>query len=116
QTVLNNHRAKMFGTGISDPDTLEFVSRLIGDEPQVERNVSTDLAGGRRSISEHSTYRRAAPIDVVRRLGINEAALVYGSELPAHVRLRPWFETKALRVAANRDELIDNEGRPRARL
>ncbi|MEY2472850.1 MAG: type secretion system protein VirD4 [Actinomycetota bacterium] len=116
QTVLNNHRAKLFGTGISDPDTLEFVSRLIGDEAQVERNVSTDLAGGRRSISEHSTYRRAAPIDVVRRLGVDEAALLYGSELPAHVRLRPWFRTKALRATADRDDLIDNLGRARARL
>ncbi|HVT77854.1 MAG TPA: type IV secretory system conjugative DNA transfer family protein [Acidimicrobiales bacterium] len=115
QTVLNNHRAKLFGTGISDPDTLEFVSRLIGDEAQIERNVSTDLTGGRRTLSEHSTYRRAAPIDVVRRLGVDEAALLYGSELPAHVRLRPWFRTKALRATADRDDLIDNLGRSRAR-
>jgi type IV secretory pathway TraG/TraD family ATPase VirD4 len=116
QTVLNNHRAKLFGSGISDPDTLEFVSRLIGEEAHVEQNMSTDLAGGRRSISQHRTYRRAAPIDVVRRLGTDEAALVYGSELPAHVRLRPWFATKALRATAGRDDLIDGEGRTRVRL
>ena len=116
QTVLNNHRAKLFGTGISDPDTLEFVSRLIGDKAQTERNVSTDLAGGRRSISEHSTYRRAAPIDVVRRMSTDEAVLLYGSELPAHVRLRPWFSTSDLRTTADCDELIDLEGRVRARL
>ncbi len=116
QTVLNNHRAKLFGSGISDPDTLEFVSRLIGDEAQIEHNVSTDLAGGRRSISEHSTYRRAAPMDVVRRLGTDEAALVYGSELPAHVRLRPWFDTNALRATADCDDLIVDEGRSHARI
>ena len=116
QTVLNNHRAKLFGTGISDPDTLEFVSRLIGDKAQTERNVSTDLAGGRRSISEHSTYRRAAPIDVVRRMSTDEAVLLYGSELPAHVRLRPWFSTSDLRTTADSDELIDFGGRVRARL
>jgi type IV secretory pathway TraG/TraD family ATPase VirD4 len=116
QTVLNNHRAKLFGTGISDPDTLEFVSRLIGEQAQVERNVSTDLAGGRRSISEHATYRRAAPIDVVRRIGTDEAVLLYGSELPAHVRLRPWFATKALRATAGRDDLIEGGGRRRVRV
>ncbi len=116
QTVLNNHRAKLFGTGISDPDTLEFVSRLIGDQQQLERNVSTDLSGGRRSISEHSTYRRAAPIDVVRRISTDEAVLLYGSELPAHVRLRPWFRTRDLKATADCDELIGPGGRPRARL
>jgi type IV secretion system protein VirD4 len=114
QTVLNNHRAKLFGTGISDPDTLEFVSRLIGDKAQVEQNMSTDVAGGRRSISEHSTYRRAAPIDVVRRISTDEAVLLYGSELPAHVRLRPWFTSKHLRSTAGRDDLIEVERRARA--
>jgi type IV secretion system protein VirD4 len=95
-TVLNNHRAKLFGTGISDQETLEYVSRLIGDEPLREQNRSADLHGGRESISEHTTYRRAAPADVLRRLDPNESVLVYGSELPARVRLRPWFRDKEL--------------------
>ncbi|MDP9388485.1 MAG: type IV secretory system conjugative DNA transfer family protein, partial [Actinomycetota bacterium] len=116
RTVLNNHRAKLFGAGISDPDTLDLVSRLVGDTARVERNVSTDLAGNRRSVSEHATYRRAAPIDVLRRMGADEGVLVYGNELPAHVRLRPWFTTPSLRATAGRDDLIEPEGRRRARL
>lgn len=116
RTVLNNHRAKLFGAGISDPDTLDLVSRLVGDTPRVERNVSRDLAGNRRSVSEHATYRRAAPIDVVRRMGADEGVLVYGNELPAHVRLRPWFATRSLRALAGRDDLIEAGGRRRARL
>ena len=96
QTVLNNHRAKLFGTGIADDATLEYVSRLIGDERRTEVNLSGDLHGGRRSVSEHVNYRRAAPADLLRRIKTNEAVLVYGSELPAHVRLRPWFETTAI--------------------
>ncbi len=116
QTVLNNHRAKLFGAGISDPDTLELVSRLVGDTARVERNVSTDLSGGRRSVSEHATYRRAAPIDVLRRMNTDEGVLVYGSELPAHVRLRPWFCTRELRGTAGRDDLIETGGNRRARL
>lgn len=116
QTVLNNHRAKLFGAGISDPDTLDLVSRLVGDTARVERNVSTDLTGGRRSVSEHATYRRAAPIDVLRRMNTDEGVLVYGSELPAHVRLRPWLTTRALRRTAGRDDLIYTEGSRHARL
>lgn len=92
QTVLNNHGAKLFGTGIADDTTLEYVSRLIGDERRTEINVSRDLRSSRRSLSEHTNYRRAAPMDVIRRIRPNEAVLLYGSELPAHVRLRPWFE------------------------
>jgi type IV secretion system protein VirD4 len=100
QTVLNNHRAKLFGTGIADEATLEYVSRLIGDEAQREQNRSTDLSGARRSVSEHTAYRRAAPVDVLRRIRPNEAVLLYGSELPAHVRLRPWFSDAALKRLA----------------
>jgi type IV secretion system protein VirD4 len=100
QTVLNNHRAKLFGAGIADDGTLEYVSRLIGDEHRTERNISADLAGGRRSVSEHHTYRRAAPVDVLRRIRPGEAVLLYGSELPAHVRLRPWFEDRDLHQLA----------------
>jgi type IV secretion system protein VirD4 len=89
QTVLNNHRAKLFGTGIADEATLEYVSRLVGDERRTEINVSGDLHGTRRSISEHTAYRRAAPVDLLRRIRTNEAVLVYGSLLPVHLRLRP---------------------------
>ena len=90
QTVLNNHRAKLFGTGIADDATLEYISRLVGDERRTEVNLSGDLHGGRRNISEHVNYRRAAPADVLRRMRTGEAVLVYGSDLPAHVRLRSY--------------------------
>jgi type IV secretion system protein VirD4 len=96
-TVLNNHRAKLFGSGIADTGTLEYASRLIGDEPRTERNVSFDVNAGRRSLSEHRTYRSAASVDVLRRIHTGEGLLLYGRELPAHVRLRPWFADAGLR-------------------
>ncbi|MCU0267302.1 MAG: type IV secretory system conjugative DNA transfer family protein [Acidimicrobiales bacterium] len=97
RTVLNNHRAKLFGSGIADDDTLEYLSKLIGDQRRTEINLSGDLHSGRRSISEHATYRRAAPADLLRRVQPNEAVLVYGSQLPAHIRLRPWWQTQRRR-------------------
>jgi hypothetical protein len=117
QTVLNNHRAKLFGAGIADASTLEYVSRLIGDEQRAERNVSVDLAGGRRSISEHRAYRRAAPLDVLRRVRPGDGVLLYGSELPAHVRLRTWFTDRTLCAIADRPDLEPpHERRLHARL
>ena len=104
-TVLNNHRAKLLGAGIADTGTLEYASRLIGDEARTERNVSVDVAGGRRSVSEHRTYRRAAPVDVLRRIRSGEGLLLYGRDLPAHVRLRPWFADAALNRLGHAEEV-----------
>lgn len=104
-TVLNNHRAKLFGAGIADTGTLEYASRLIGDEARTERNVSVDVTGGRRSVSEHRSYRRAAPVDVLRRIHSGEGLFLYGRELPTHVRLRPWFEDRGLRRLVDREEV-----------
>jgi hypothetical protein len=98
QVVINNHRAKIFGSDNDDPDTLEFVSRLVGDSQFVERNYSADVAGnGRRSVTEHRTYRRALPLDVLRRMRRGNALLIYGSQLPAHLELRPWYRDRRLR-------------------
>lgn len=88
QTVLNNHRAKLFGAGIADDPTLEYVSRLIGDERRTEVNRSGDLHGPRRSVSEHTSWRRFAPVDAIRRLRTGEGILVYGSIPPVWLRLR----------------------------
>ncbi|MDQ1657294.1 MAG: type secretion system protein VirD4 [Cryptosporangiaceae bacterium] len=115
QTVLNNHRAKLFGTGIADEATLEYVSRLVGDERRTEQAFSGDLRGGRRSISEHTTYRRAAPVDVLRRIRPDEAVLVYGSELPAHLRLRPYYRDLELRRRAGLPDRPSLSERLRAR-
>lgn len=100
RTVLNNHKAKLYGSGLGDETALDYVSRLVGEQVLTQRNVSTDLHGGRRSVSEHHTYRRVAPADAVRRLDSGDAVLIYGSELPARVRLRPWFADRELRALA----------------
>ena len=52
-TVINNHRAKVFlGGGISDPGTLDYVSRLAGEE-EVSQVSATRRAGGR---SQHDPF------------------------------------------------------------
>jgi type IV secretion system protein VirD4 len=39
-TVLNNHRAKIILSGISDTQTLEYASRLLGDEEVMQASVT----------------------------------------------------------------------------
>jgi len=92
-TVLNNHRAKVFLPGIADPDTLEYASRLIGDEEITVPSVTRDPTGGRSTTSSRGP-RRLLPPEDLRCLRRGEAVLVYGTLPPARLRLRPWWATR----------------------
>ena len=89
-TVLNNHRAKLFLPGIADPDTLEYASRLIGDEEVPHPSVTRDPTG-RRSTTSTTGPRRLLPPEELRCLPRGRAVLVYGTLPPARLRLRPWW-------------------------
>jgi type IV secretion system protein VirD4 len=89
-TVLNNHRAKLFLPGIADPDTLEYASRLVGDEEVTQPSVTRDPSG-RRSTTSTTTPRRLLPPEELRCLPRGQAVLVYGTLPPARLRLRPWW-------------------------
>jgi len=89
-TVLNNHRAKLFLPGIADPDTLEYASRLIGDEEVSHPSITRDPAG-RRSTTSTTGPRRLLPPEELRCLPRGRAVLVYGTLPPARLRLRPWW-------------------------
>jgi type IV secretion system protein VirD4 len=91
-TVLNNHRAKLFLPGIADPDTLEYASRLIGDEEVVTPSETRDPQGGRSTTSSRGP-RRLLPPEDLRCLRRGEAILIYGTLPPARLRLRPWWES-----------------------
>jgi len=92
-TVLNNHRAKVFLPGIADPDTLDYASRLIGDEEITVPSVTRDPTGGRSTTSSRGP-RRLLPPEDLRCLRRGEAVLVYGTLPPARLRLRPWWATR----------------------
>jgi len=94
-TIVNNHRAKLFGTGISDAETLSYVSRIVGPGEFEQRSRNTGERG-RRSQTEGETYRDLAPANVVRERDPGTALLIYGHLPPAKIRLRPWFEDKRL--------------------
>ena len=66
-TVLNNHRAKLFLPGIADPETLDYASRLIGDEVVDQPSVTRDPAG-RRSTTATTGPRRLLPPEELRCL------------------------------------------------
>jgi type IV secretion system protein VirD4 len=86
-TVVNNHRAKVVLSGISDPATLEYASRLIGDSEVRDRSVTTDRRGG-HSTTRSQRERRLAPEAELRKIRPGHGVLVYGHLPPARIQLR----------------------------
>lgn len=99
QTVVNNHRAKIVLSGISDTQTLEYASRLLGDEEVLQASVTRGVHGS-RSTTESTALRSIAPAHVLRSIRPGEGILVYGHLPPARLRLRPWFKEKQLKSSA----------------
>jgi type IV secretion system protein VirD4 len=108
-TIVNNHRGTVLGSGISDPDTLSYASRLLGAGEFEQRSRSTGEKG-RRSETEGDTYRDLAPANVVRERDPGTGLLVYGHLPPAKIKLRPWYEDRELR---RRREGLGAEGAQR---
>ncbi len=88
-TVLNNHRAKLFLPGIADPDTLEYASRLIGDEEAAQPSVTARPVGTALDHVDHGhapaagTRGAAVPSPRPGRAGLRDVAA--GPAAPATV-------------------------------
>lgn len=98
-TILANHRAKLFLSGISDGRTLEYLGRALGDE-EIGYESQTRGERGSASRTRGTRTRRLAPADAVRGITPGEAILVYGHLPPARLALRPWYRERALRALA----------------
>jgi len=98
-TVVNNHRAKLFLSGISDPTTLDYASHLIGEE-QLQMNATTSGGRGGSTTTRSPTMRRLAPPDALRRVPPGSGVLVYGGLPPARLTLRTWFDDPWLHAKA----------------
>ncbi|MDF1597266.1 MAG: type IV secretory system conjugative DNA transfer family protein, partial [Acidimicrobiia bacterium] len=93
QTVINNHRAKVVLAGISDTPTLDYISRLIGDQHTIEKS-HTRNPDGRESTTQSTRHRPLAPTAALRRADTGTGVLVYGNLHPAQLKLRPWYQLK----------------------
>ncbi|HEY5026695.1 MAG TPA: type IV secretory system conjugative DNA transfer family protein [Acidimicrobiales bacterium] len=88
-SVVNNHRVKVFLSGIADPGTLEHASSLIG-ETEHQTWATTVDGGGAVSRTDSASLRRLAPADALRRVPPGDAVVVSGHLPPIRLRLRPW--------------------------
>ncbi|MFN2567998.1 MAG: type IV secretory system conjugative DNA transfer family protein [Candidatus Dormibacteria bacterium] len=98
-SVLNNHGAKLFLPGISDPETCDIVAKMIG------RGDYTDVAlndhNGRTNRSFTVRRDQMASPEALRQLDEGTAVLLYRGRPPTIVGLRPWFRDRRLRALAS---------------
>lgn len=96
RTVVNNHRAKVVLSGISDSGTLEYVSKLCGEE-EIDSTSTSISAQGERSTTESKQQRTLASGSYLRRMKFGEGIVVYGQLAPAKLILRPWYKDRVLK-------------------
>ena len=80
--VVNGHRAKLLLPGISDPATLEYVSRLIGQTEYSHQSVSRGRHSGEGTTTEAPEYRELLPVELLRQLPKGDAVLLYSNKPP----------------------------------
>ena len=99
QTIVNNHRAKVIGSGIADPGTLDWAARVLGDQ-EIGQLSSTAGDQGRASQTQSTTWRSLAPAHALRQGQPGTGVLIYGHLPPTRITLRPWFDDRDLRRLA----------------
>ncbi|MGH2864293.1 MAG: type IV secretory system conjugative DNA transfer family protein [Solirubrobacteraceae bacterium] len=106
ETIIANHRARLFCSGIGDRATLEHLQHTLGEQ-EITR-ISTHRPGalqpGSRTLS--TDFKALAPAHRVRQTAPDMALLVYGRLPPAWLRLRLWYANPTLQALA--------EGQPAA--
>lgn len=85
-TILTNHLTKLFYAGLSDHATVDYASRLLGEE-FVAALLDEDRPGMRRGGRRRAvTPVRLGPPHLFRQMQPASAVLIHGTLLPAHVR------------------------------
>ncbi len=100
ETIIANHGARVFGSGISDRATIDYLGAILGDE-EVEKVAThkdrTELVElGSRTVSRE--YRRLGAPNRIRQADRDTALLVYRNLPPAWIALRPWYANDRLRA------------------
>jgi type IV secretion system protein VirD4 len=95
-TAVNNHAAKIVGSGIADPETTTYFSRIVGTA-RFEQFSQTAGEKGRRSKTEGETHRDLLPPSAQRETEPGSGLLVYRHLPPTNISLRVWFQERKLR-------------------
>ena len=94
--LLTNHATKLFFPAASDESTLDYQSRIVGDEQVEQQSWSTDLAGGHRSISGQDGRDALVPYFLARLPRLGQALMIHFNTPPAQIDGRRWWKDRRL--------------------
>lgn len=86
-SIVNNHVARVFGSGGGDPDTFDYIRRVAGSTEIAQRSETRGTGGN--STTEGSAIRDLASAQAVRQQPPGDVVLVYGNLQTARIGLRP---------------------------
>jgi type IV secretion system protein VirD4 len=95
ETLLDNHKAKVILSGITDQATLGVLSHMLEDDT-VRSLAAPSAAGATAKDSDSLRARYPSPAEALRRISPGQGVLLYGHLPPAHLTLRPWFRDRRL--------------------
>jgi type IV secretion system protein VirD4 len=95
EVLLNNHKAKVILSGISDQATLGVLSHLLEDDT-VRSLTAPKAAAAAAKEGDPLRVRYPSPAEALRRITPGQGVLLYGHLPPAHLTLRPWFRDRRL--------------------
>ena len=112
ETILANHRARVYSSGIGDRATLEHLRSTLGEQEitRTSTHRQSPLATPSRTISRELHALAAA--HRVRETPPEKALLVYAHLPPAWITLRPWYRSRELTATATGQPLIHASRRP----
>ncbi len=114
ETILANHRARVFCSGIADRATLDYLRSTLGEQEIARRSTNRQ---GVLSTGSHTTskeFRALATPDRVRQTDPDTALLIYGRLPPAWLALRPWYRHRKLGALAQGRIPSTTHRRPRS--
>ena len=112
-SVIANHRARLILPGVGDPETLERISRSLGSVRRRHASRTTGRLG--TSVTDSHVAEPLIAAHALRELRSGWGLLVYGSRPPVRLRLRLWFDDRALRGIAGGGGLRDVRLQPMTR-
>ena len=102
ETIIANHRARLFCSGIGDRATLDYLRGTLGDE-EIARITTQQRGLTQPGARTHSTeHRPLATPHRVRQADRTQGLLVYGRLAPAWITLRAQPTTARASAGASR--------------
>jgi type IV secretion system protein VirD4 len=116
ETIIANHRARLFLSGIGDPATLEHLRHTLGEEEITRISTHRPRPLTVASHTHSSDFRVLAAPHRIRQADTHTALLVYGRLAPAWIALRPWYAHRQLRALITGERPLTDPSTQQSRL